>query len=57
MDSHQSLLLIAHCEAKQYLDVEDIQSFPFEDLKTNDYQKGIPILGTARQDAEAITYL
>jgi hypothetical protein len=49
--------LIAHCEAKQYLDVEDIQSFPFEDLKTNDYQKGIPILGTARQDAEAITYL
>ena len=30
------MLKIAHCEKKQYLDVEDLQGFPFEDLKTID---------------------
>ncbi|MDZ8104427.1 MAG: GUN4 domain-containing protein [Nostoc sp. DedQUE12a] len=30
------MLTIADCEAKQYLDVEDIQKFPSEDLKTID---------------------
>jgi hypothetical protein len=30
------MLKIAHCEEKQHLDVEDIQRFPFEDLKTID---------------------
>ncbi|WP_335100163.1 GUN4 domain-containing protein [Nostoc sp.] len=39
-EAHQEtftiMLTIADCEAKQYLDVEDIQKFPYEDLKTID---------------------
>lgn len=30
------MLNIAHCEEKQYLDVENLQGFPFKDLKTID---------------------